>query len=372
MNSDNLEQSSKLLEQSYKNKYVDLRSTYLKLFDGLENPKDFPTSNKNKYINLRLNNLKLFDGLDGYNSNNDLINIMSGGGRRYFKKKFSKQFVAPGAAAALPENNGKLFYFMGKIKQLPILSDIEEFRYYLVNNKIGINPKKDNINYHITLLELEFNNSYKPDDRKRDLYTFNKQNKTYSINELFIENINKLFFEFFDRKKIYLEADKFIKIGHNPDIDDNHIAIEFKIIPSKEDPDVNSYIQQYNRLIFNEIREIFNVDEKKYTIDKVIKDNYAYYKFRNSNLKPVYEEDADMFVVPNYYIDIWKPHISLTKIGALRYTNPILYSEIIANSDNIDKLNEIIYDKYFTYSQGKILTDLVIILSDSIKRIDIT
>jgi len=35
----------------YKNKYVDLRSTYLKLFDGLENPKDFPTSNKNKYLN---------------------------------------------------------------------------------------------------------------------------------------------------------------------------------------------------------------------------------------------------------------------------------------------------------------------------------
>ena len=48
---------NKMKYLKYKIKYVDLRSTYLKLLDGLENPKDFPTSNKNKYLNLKNSNI---------------------------------------------------------------------------------------------------------------------------------------------------------------------------------------------------------------------------------------------------------------------------------------------------------------------------
>jgi hypothetical protein len=43
----------KLKYLKYKNKYLSLRDKYLNIFDGIDNPKDYQTSNKNKYLSLR-------------------------------------------------------------------------------------------------------------------------------------------------------------------------------------------------------------------------------------------------------------------------------------------------------------------------------
>ena len=55
----NIDSSKQIVDNinnlNYKNKYFNLRLKYLNIFDGIENPKDFQTSNKNKYCALKRN-----------------------------------------------------------------------------------------------------------------------------------------------------------------------------------------------------------------------------------------------------------------------------------------------------------------------------